>query len=474
MQMPTLSASSLFSAYAAISALLILLRFLFTDLIPLPLRDHFLSLLTRLLFNHRTHQLTLVIEATTADGIGRNQLFDAADVYLSSILTTPSTSRLKLSKSPTDTSLTVRFHRGEQIDDSYENIPLRWCFLCFESDKRRFFSDDDPDSVSTNETRFYELTFDKQHKDEVINSYLPYILAKSDSINGEARKLKLCTLGSRFSCGNVYWDTINLDHPATFDTLAMEPDQKTAIIDDLERFRKRKEYYKRVGRAWKRGYLLYGPPGTGKSSLIAAIANYLRFDIYDLQLGNLTRDSDLRRLLLSTANRSILVIEDIDCSAEIKDRGNNISSCSVEYGQFHKPPQVQLTLSGLLNFIDGLWSSCGDERIIVFATNHKDKLDPALLRPGRMDMHIHMSFLTSAGFRILATNYLQIDGYHELFGEIEMLLQTVDVTPAQVAEELMRTEDVDEALVGVIKLLKRSGITVDNHSNLKGMEQGIL
>ncbi|KAJ6367141.1 hypothetical protein OIU77_003506 [Salix suchowensis] len=51
-------------------------------------------------------------------------------------------------------------------------------------------------------------------------------------------------------------------------------------------------------------------------------------------------------------------------------------------------------LSGLLNFIDGLWSSCGDERIIVFTTGHKENPDPALLRPGRMDMHIHMSYCT--------------------------------------------------------------------------------
>ena len=57
----------------------------------------------------------------------------------------------------------------------------------------------------------------------------------------------------------------------------------------------------------------------------------------------------------------------------------------------------QFTLSGLLNMIDGLWSSCGDERIIVFTTNHKDRLDPALLRPGRMDLHVHMSYCTMDG-----------------------------------------------------------------------------
>ena len=120
-----------------------------------------------------------------------------------------------------------------------------------------------------------------------------------------------------------------------------------------------------------------------------------------------------------------------------------------------------MTLSGLLNFIDGLWSSCGDERIIIFTTNHRDRLDPALLRPGRMDMHIHMSYCTTHGFRVLASNYLGINGYHTLFGEIEDLIKTTEVTPAQVAEELMKSEDSNIALEGVVKLLKRKKLEGD-------------
>lgn len=100
---------------------------------------------------------------------------------------------------------------------------------------------------------------------------------------------------------------------------------KKAIIEDLDRFLRRKEFYKKVGKVWKRGYLLYGPPGTGKSSLIAAMANYLKFDIFDLELANVKRDSDLKKLLLRTTNKSILVIEDIDCSMELPDRRNTAS-----------------------------------------------------------------------------------------------------------------------------------------------------
>ncbi|KAL6187595.1 hypothetical protein ACLB2K_038993 [Fragaria x ananassa] len=149
------------------------------------------------------------------------------------------------------------------------------------------------------------------------------------------------------------------------------------VLADLDMFLKRRELYKKVGKAWKRGYLLYGPPGTGKSSMIAAMANYLQFDIYDLNLSGIRDNSDLRRF----------------------------------------------TLSGLLNFIDGLWSSCGDERIVVFTTNHMEKLDPALLRPD--------------------------------------LIESADVNPAVVAEALMKSDDADVVLQGLVKFLKEKKAAIN-------------
>lgn len=118
---------------------------------------------------------------------------------------------------------------------------------------------------------------------------------------------------------------------------------------------------------------------------------------------------------------------------------------------------AQVTLSGLLNFIDGLWSSCGDERIIIFTTNHKDKLDPALLRPGRMDLHIHMSYCNPCGFRTLASNYLGVKD-HPLFHEIEEAILSTEVTPAEVAEQLMRNDHVEKVLAELTEFLKAKKI----------------
>lgn len=112
---------------------------------------------------------------------------------------------------------------------------------------------------------------------------------------------------------------------------------------------------------------------------------------------------------------------------------------------------LQVTLSGMLNLVDGLWSSSAEEKIIVFTTNHKERLDPALLRPGRMDMHIHMGYCTAAGFRILVSNYHGVDE-HPLFGKIDQLIGEVEVSPAEVAEELMKSDDVNVALRGLVNL----------------------
>lgn len=127
----------------------------------------------------------------------------------------------------------------------------------------------------------------------------------------------------------------------------------------------------------------------------------------------------------------------------------------------------QFTLSGLLNFIDGLWSSCGDERIIIFTTNNKDKLDPALLRPGRMDMHIHMSYLTPDGFKTLASTYLGIHDHHSRFSEIGDLIDGKDVTPAEVAEELMKCDDVDSCLDGLVDFLNKKKDKIDDTKTIE-------
>jgi len=297
---------------------------------------------------------------------------------------------------------------------------------------------------------------------------VPFVMSTAEELQMRDRALRI------FMNEGRSWHGINHHHPATFDTIAMDPALKDSVIADLDRFLKRRDYYRRIGKAWKRGYLLYGPPGTGKSSLVAAMANYLRFNLYDLDLSEVRLNSSLQKLLIHMPNRSILVIEDIDCCFDaaasrkdikapepVEELDPGYTSDSSDDDGWQKnahrpgaaPPPKGITLSGLLNFIDGLWSTCGEERIIVFTTNYKDRLDPALLRPGRMDMHIYMGYCGWEAFRTLARNYFLVDD-HELFPEIQELLSAAEVTPAEVSEMLLRSEDVDVALRGLKEFLQ--------------------
>ncbi|XVE82573.1 hypothetical protein DITRI_Ditri16bG0016500 [Diplodiscus trichospermus] len=285
--------------------------------------------------------------------------------------------------------MTFKLDKGRRITDFFQGIELTWRYVCYEMEKKG--NRNDPQVV---EKRYFELRFKKKYRDIVLNSYLPFVSKSAEMIESETRVLKIHTLAnSHYSC-KFKWESIKLEHPSTFETLALDTELKNMIMEDLNRFLRRKEFYKRVGRPWKRGYLLYGPPGTGKSSLDAAMANYLKFDIYDLQLENIKTDSELRKLLLDIENKSILVIEDIDCTVNLPDR-----------------PRVS-------------------------ASGHK--------RSGK----------ERQAFRVLASNYLGIEGEHWLFGDIKELLETTKVTPAQVAEELMKNEDSDIALEGFFSFLK--------------------
>ncbi|CAN0861624.1 Protein HYPER-SENSITIVITY-RELATED 4 [Linum grandiflorum] len=436
------------------------------DFIPDEIHDYFFSTIRKIMTRFSS-QLTMVVDEY--NGIESNQIYHSAEIYLAGKVNSSTLQRLNVSKVDKENQIQVRMESQEEVLDVFHGVKFKWVLVSRQTESS---------SSSTGygrRRRSFEVTFPKQHKSMALESYFPHIVKEAKSLNQENKTLKLSTVHPENLYGNMSeaWNGINLDHPATFDTLAMDAEVKNMVLTDLDRFLKRKDYYRKVGKAWKRGYLLYGPPGTGKSSLIAAMANYLHFDIYDLELTQLSRDAELRRLLIATPNRSILVVEDIDCTIDLKDRSDQ-NSYNGEQNQ------ERVSLSGLLNFIDGLWSSCGDERIIVFTTNHKEKLDPALLRPGRMDVHINLSYCTPCGFRTLASNYLDIKE-HKLFPEIEELIMAVKVSPAEVAEQLMRNDESDHEyvftmLIQFLKLKQSEEATkesVNSEEDQKKIEEAI-
>lgn len=334
---------------------------------------------------------------------------------------------------------------------------------------------------SLEEKRSFMLKLPKRHRQSLLSPYLQYVTTRAEIFERVSRERRLYTNNGNASYDSG-WVSVPFRHPSSFETLAFDPQLKAQIMEDLTAFSDGKEFYQRVGRAWKRGYLLYGPPGSGKSSLIAAMANYLCYDVYDLELSKVTDNSELRALLLQTTNRSIIVIEDIDCSVDLTaDRVVKTAKRSTRKEEVEENGRV--TLSGLLNFTDGLWSCCGEEKIIVFTTNHKENVDPALLRCGRMDVHVNLGTCGAHAFKELARNYLGMEAQsHALFDVVESCIRSGGaLTPAQIGEILLRNRrDVDLAMKEVVNAMQakilggREVVEWDEMTMVRSPESGLM
>lgn len=153
------------------------------------------------------------------------------------------------------------------------------------------------------------------------------------------------------------------------------------ILEDVSEFLSNPKWYTDRGIPYRRGYLLHGPPGCGKSSFIQALAGELSLNICLLSLSErgLT-DDRLNHLLTVAPERSIVLLEDVDACFASRTQKDERSSPG--YGN-------SISFSGLLNALDGVAASEG--RILFMTTNYIERLDPALIRPGRVDVKVGLS-----------------------------------------------------------------------------------
>ncbi len=171
-----------------------------------------------------------------------------------------------------------------------------------------------------------------------------------------------------------HWCESGLVPPRAIATVVSRGGDAMRVLEDVRRFYGARDWYAQRGVPWRRGYLLHGPPGTGKSSLIRVIASELGKDIATVELGSVDlKDSALRDAMKSAPKGAILALEDVD-AAFVNRKGGQKGD--------------QLSFSGLLNAIDGFAAQEG--RPLFMTTNHLERLDPALIRPGRADVHVEL------------------------------------------------------------------------------------
>ena len=158
---------------------------------------------------------------------------------------------------------------------------------------------------------------------------------------------------------------------------------KERIVSDVKDFLASGKWYYDRGIPYRRGYLLHGPPGTGKSSFIQALAGELDYNIAMLDLSERGMTDDrLNYLLTIIPRRTFVLLEDADAAFSRR----RVQSDADGYRG------ANVTFSGLLNALDGVASA--EERIVFLTTNHVERLDEALVRPGRVDMTVRLGEAT--------------------------------------------------------------------------------
>lgn len=209
------------------------------------------------------------------------------------------------------------------------------------------------------------------HNDlEKIQKFLLHAYKEKDNIKSD----KITIYSSR---SNKYstWEKHESISVQTLDNIYIDKTIKENLITHIDNFLELKEKYLKYGRNHKLNLLLTGVPGSGKTCLCKALAKKYNYPVYIFNFSKSLTDESFIELINDIKENSIVLFEDID--SYFKDRASL---------------DINISFSCLINILDGFISKSGIGIITILTANNPDRLDPALIRPGRIDKIIKFDY----------------------------------------------------------------------------------
>jgi mitochondrial chaperone BCS1 len=269
------------------------------------------------------------------------------------------------------------------------------------------------------------------HHDKFVVSYLGTSRTLIDDLITEAAEVaNTADVGTEISiASDGHWRHAGYRCARSLDSVVLPDGIAEGLLTDFRDFLGSKRWYLDRGVPYQRGYLFHGPPGSGKTSIVTALAGELGLGVAVLPLSDWRlNDNTLASTVAGLPQRCILLIEDVD--AAFKERKN---------------PDIGLSFSGLLNALDGVLAPEG--RLLVMTTNHPERLDPALIRPGRVDRQVAFEH-ASSDQAVRMFQWFFRDARCELDSlalRFAMLLHGQEVSMAAIQEHLLRHRDSPHA-----------------------------
>jgi hypothetical protein len=247
------------SNLGSIMAAVIFIRTIAKEYLPPEFYDLFSKWLRRLIGIVSSY-ISVVIEEN--DGMKVSEVYEAVQTYLS-VRSSSAAKRLKLKKPKNNKEFTFSMDRNEQIAEEYEGIKVWWVFHSRERKQQIMFSW----NSTSEEKRYYELTFHKKHKHKIFDQYLPHVMAEAKTLEIRSRYRKIYTNKSNsrdYEYRNRVWTPVVFDHPATFGTLALEPELKQDIMEDLQEILEGREVLQASWAGVEAGLFALRPPWNGQ------------------------------------------------------------------------------------------------------------------------------------------------------------------------------------------------------------------